>query len=131
LNNNVLIGALGGLGLALIAAFVAIIVFYAGDKGLAIAGLVTVAGLIIPQLLSLKSSTDNAAKLEQVDQKLDDNTAVTTETHLAVNSRMDDMIETVKRLSEVQQDLVAAQSLARGIATGREQMGAAPDEAKG
>jgi len=122
-NNRSLIIVLGGLGVALIAAFVAIVLFYEGDEGLAIAGLVTIAGLIIPQLLSLKASTDNAVKLDQVEQKIVDNTATTDLTHRAVNSRMDEMIETVKRLGEAQQRLVAAQELARGITIGREQTG--------
>jgi len=127
LSNNSLIIALSVLGLALIGSFVAIIIFYNGDKGLAVAGLVTVAGLIIPQLLSLKASTDNATRLDKVNAKIDDNTVTTEMTHHAVNSRMDEMIATVKRLSEVQNDLIAAQSLAQGITIGREQIDKPPD----
>jgi hypothetical protein len=129
MNNTTLIIALSALGAVLVAAFVAIVLFYAGDKGLAIAGLVTVAGLIIPQLLSLKSSTENAAHLKQVDQKVDDNTAITervaqvaTETHLAVNGRMDDLIRKVQELAETQRQLAAAAALAKGIDIGREQV---------
>jgi hypothetical protein len=137
MNNDSLIIALSILGLSLIAAFVAIIVLYTGDKGIAIAGLVTVAGLIIPQLLSLKASTENAAKLESVGQKIDTNTAITQnveqvahETHLAVNSRMDELIARVEEQGRVQGELKAALALKEGIAVGREQMGAHPDEAK-
>jgi hypothetical protein len=119
--NNTLIIALGIMGAALIGAFVAIILFYDGDKAIAIAGLTAVAGLIVPQLLSLKASSDNAVKLEKVDKKIEENTATTNETHTLVNSRVTQLIETVKQLSEVQQELVAAQSLAAGITEGRAQ----------
>src|SRR6476659_4645237 len=106
MQNRTLIITLGCIGVALVAAFVAIILFYEGDKGLVLAGLVTVAGLIIPQLLSLKSSAENAVRLEAVDQKLDasnvktnkkieENTAKTELTHTIVNSRMDEFIRTM------------------------------------
>lgn len=119
--NRSLIISLAGVGVSLIVAYVAIFIFYQGDKALAIAGLTTVAGLVIPQLLSLKASTDNAAKIQQVDDKLVDNTVTTDATHRLVNSRMSELIATVQRLAEVQKQLVGAQALARGITIGREQ----------
>jgi len=122
MDNRTLIIALTVLGVTLLGAFVAIVLFYGGDKALAIAGLVTVAGLIVPQMLSLKASSDNATKLERVDRKIDGNTATTELTHTMVNSRMDQLIETVKRLAEAQQQLSSAQSLAQGISIGRAQV---------
>lgn len=95
-----------------------------------------------------------AQTLAKVSDKMDDNTAVTEQTahtlavvskqtahaleqtqgtvettHKAVNSRMDDLISTVKELAEKQKELAAAQALAQGIAIGREQTGQATDPA--
>lgn len=71
---------------------------------------------------SVIASEHNAAKLEKVDQKLTVNSRVTDATHVAVNSRMDELIETVKKLAETQQQLAGARGMAAGIAEGRAQV---------
>jgi hypothetical protein len=132
MDNRTLIIALTALGVTLVAAFVAIILFYNGEKALAIAGLVTVAGLVIPNLLSLKTSTDNAVRLERVDRKVDENTAQTGRTHDAVNGQMEAFRQALREMTAMKVDLAAALALARGITIGREQahQDPPPDEPK-
>ena len=73
----------------------------------------------------------NTRKIDAVAVQVDDNTTTTerveqvaTQTHLAVNSRMDGLIAKVEQLADVQKQLIAAQKLAEGIAIGREQASA-------
>lgn len=73
-------------------------------------------------------SKENAQTLASVSDQVDSNTtatkqglAISTDTHRAVNSRMDGLIAKVEELAEVQKKLIGAQQLARGIEIGREQ----------
>lgn len=119
----IVVGCLGGLA---IAAFVAIALFYTGDKGIVFAGLTGLIVLFIPQLLSLKASTENTAKLVAVNTKLDSNTATTnqandtaTRTEIAVDGRITQLMQTVEKLAAAQTALVGAEQLAAGIVIGQ------------
>lgn len=126
MENRTLIIVVGCLGALAIAAFVAIALFYEGDKGIVFAGLTGLIVLFIPQLLSLKASTDNSAKLSAVNTKLDSNTATTiqanetaTRTEIAVDGRITQLMETVEKLAAAQTALVGAEKLAEGIVIGQ------------
>lgn len=56
------------------------------------------------------------------------NTEVTDKTHLAVNSRMDQLIATVEAQGRAQEKLAAALALAQGIREGRAQVQAETEE---
>ncbi len=126
MQNRTLAFVLGALGMAYIGALVAIFIWYDGDQVIAATLLSGAIGVLIPSLLSLKQSADNAMAIEKTIAKVDDNTETTDKTHLAVNSRMDVFMEKVTELAEVQKQLIAASELARGITIGREQMEAQP-----
>ncbi len=66
MNNIILIVTLGALGAVLILASVIIFVFVPGDRASAIAHLIAVGGLLVPALLTLKSSVSNAGRLDAV-----------------------------------------------------------------
>jgi hypothetical protein len=128
MNNRALITVLGALSFAYLIAIVGALVLYNGDQVVAIGFLSTAFGVIVPTLLSLKQSSDNAMKIAEAITKVEDNTALTQqvsavadETHLAVNSRMDSLIKKVQQLAEAQKELAAAAALAKGITIGRDQ----------
>lgn len=113
--NRALVIVLGTLGIVLVVSAVAILLFYDGDKLIAIGGLATVAGLVIPGLLSLKQSADNATAIAK-------NTVLTAETHTAVNSRMDELIKTVQALAAARSQIASTDARAEGVREGREQL---------
>lgn len=118
-SNNVLIISVGILGATLVMSFTAIILFYEGDKSLALAGLVTVAGLIVPQIMTFKSSTENAVKINTVDEKLDKNSAKTDATFKLVDGQMGEFKRLMKAYAESEAARVGAEQLAAGIVQGQ------------
>lgn len=126
-SNNTLIISIGVLGATLIIAFTTIILFYEGDKTLALAGLVTVAGLIVPQIMTFKSSTENAVKITTVDEKLDKNTAKTDATFKLVNGQMIEFKRLMKLYADSEAARVGAEEKAKGIVEGQNTPVADPD----
>lgn len=113
--NRALVIVLGAIGIVLVVSAVAILLFYDGDKLIAIGALTAAAGLVIPGLLSLKQSADNATAIAK-------NTAITAETHTAVNSRMDELIKTVQALAAAKSQIASTDARAEGVREGREQL---------
>lgn len=64
-DNKMLVLVVGLLGVSAIAAFVAIMIFYSGDKTVALAGLTALIGLLIPNMLTLRQGA-MAARLADV-----------------------------------------------------------------
>lgn len=84
MENRTLIIVMGAMGAFLIGAFLAITFLVPGDKTTMYAGLAAVAGLFIPHLMTLKSSTDNAVRLKKVDEKVEETKAEVKETKVEV-----------------------------------------------
>lgn len=118
-SNNVLIISIGILGATLIIAFTSIIIFYQGDKTLALAGLVTVAGLIIPQIMTFKSSTENAVRITGVAEDLSKNTAKTDATFKLVDGQMAEFKRLMKLYADSEAARVGAEEKAAGIVQGQ------------
>lgn len=135
MDNTALVRILGIVFVACLAAAVLILLFYDGDKVVALGFLGGVITAFLPGLLSFRQSVANnelqvatKAKVEAVVKQVDTNTALTehvgavaVETHLAVNSRVTELIETVKAFGKVQEELAAAMGKEQGIKEGREQ----------
>lgn len=124
---------IGVVGVVYLGALVGLFMYYQGDMAVATTILSGAVGIVITQLLTLRQSAANMTKITNVATVIDENTEktarieqVATQTHLAVNSRMDDLIAKVEQLASVQAELIAARKLAEGIAIGRAQMDA-PD----
>lgn len=118
-SNNTLIISMGILGASLIFAFTLIIIFYEGDKTLALAGLVTIAGLIVPQIMTFKSSTENAVRIEALDKKQDVNTEVTKDTFTLVDGQMSEFKRLMKLYADSEAARVGAEEKAAGIVQGQ------------
>lgn len=118
-SNTTLIISIGVLGATLIIAFTTIIIFYEGDKTLALAGLVTVAGLIIPQIMTFKSSTENAVKIAAVDNKLDKNSAKTEATYKLVDGEMTEFRRLMKLYADSEAARIGAEEKAAGVIIGQ------------
>lgn len=110
---------MGILGASLIFAFTLIIIFYEGDKTLALAGLVTIAGLIVPQIMTFKSSTENAVRIEALDKKQDVNTEVTKDTFTLVDGQMSEFKRLMKLYADSEAARVGAEEKAAGIVQGQ------------
>jgi len=138
-SNTALIFALTTVCMIVVSAIVVLAIWGSPSNALATSAVTTITTLItiiIAGLLSLKQSADakhaavasqavgeaNALALVAVDAKIDGNTETTNQTGVTVNGRMTELIETVRKLAEVQQQLAAAQALAQGIAIGRDQV---------
>lgn len=129
MDTSIAIVAAGIVGLGYVIGMVVILVSYQGDKVQASILLSGAAGVVFTQLANYHRSAGNAKQITQLDAKLDttntkvdDNSVLTDDTHKLVNSRMTQLIETVKKLSETQESLVAANSKAEGITLGRAQV---------
>jgi hypothetical protein len=117
MSNRPLIITLGVIAVAYITALSAILTLYDGDK-LAVAGILSGAlALLIPQMLSLKQSADNAVRIERANDKIDANTETTNTTHQIVNSQRTEM---VKRIDELT-DIVAALRTERAVKQSEEE----------
>lgn len=121
MTNKPLIVAISTIGLAYLSALVIVIVLYDGPKLPAIGALSVALGVLLPALLGLKQSTDNAVKLDTVVSKIDENTAKTEETHGAVNGQMADFRTLMRDFYLIQADMAAAKAKAAGIVEGRTQ----------
>lgn len=126
-SNNTLIISIGVLGATLITAFTVIILFYEGDKTLALAGLVTVAGLIVPQIMTFKSSTENAVKITHVAEDLSKNSAKTDATFKLVDGQMSEFKRLMKLYADSEAARVGAEQKAEGIVVGQNTPVAEPD----
>ena len=119
--NRALVITIGILGIFYMLALVAIFIRYKGDdKSLAIGALSIAAGSIVSALLTLKQSADNGVAIKEAKAQVAENTALTAETHQAVNGRMDELIATVKSLAAAQQLIAVQRAVGTGIAIGRE-----------
>lgn len=126
-SNKTLIYSMAGLGAALILAFTLIIIFYEGDKTLALAGLVTIAGLIVPQIMTFKSSTENAVKITHVAEDLSKNTEKTNATFKLVDGQMTEFKRLMKLYADSEAARVGAEQKAEGIVVGQNTPVAEPD----
>lgn len=127
--NTTLIRVLGLIGGLYIIALVLMMIFYDGDKVIAGTLLSGAVGVLVPSLLSLKQSADNATAIEKTIAKVDDNTETTNTTHDLVNSQTDaykklmkDQADMKVAMVEMQARLDSAMARADGIAEGRSQM---------
>lgn len=114
MNNSTLIYTTGALFAVSIISVVIILIFYDGDKVVAVGFFTSFLVLAVPVLMNLRQSAENAVKLDK-------NTAITEKTHIEVNSRVTQLIEAVKQQGEIQKELSAALALAQGIKEGRAQ----------
>lgn len=89
--NRTLIIVLGVLATIALVALVAILKLYDGDKAIAIGALVTVVGLFLPGLLSLKQSTDARRQSEANGDAIQD-------VHTIVNSQRTHMEQQITTL---------------------------------
>lgn len=80
-----------------------------------------VVGAVFGLARILHQATTAADQSKENSAQLIENTAITQQTHLAVNSRMDELIARVEQQERTQAALSAALARAEGITTGRAQ----------
>lgn len=137
---NIPVAAALVAGLVVIGA-VLILTLYKGDDKVVIAGLYST--VVIAVFGYLQSATNTGMQVatnkevKVITEKVEDNTALTLETqqtgektHLAVNSRMDELIERVAEQGRTLAELAAVRGRAEGIKEGLQQAAdaAAPAE---
>lgn len=134
--NRALVIVLGALGIVYIVALVSMLIWYDGDKLVAGTLLSGAVGVLVPSLLSLKQSADNAAAIEKTIKKVDANTDLTVQavetvetTHKIVNNELSKWKQSVidqsqkdRLLWEERSKSLIAEALAEGLARGRQEM---------